>query len=650
VIVAGYSSDGFTDRSTLEDFITIKYTPDGQQSWVNYYTYESYNSDIAVKLAVDASNNIYVTGSSDTNETEQDPDPDFFTIKYSPAGQRLWAARYGGVEISARPAAMVLDAAGNAYIAGSINNDCYSCGSYRNAPDYAVVKYSPEGEELWTARYNGLDDAIDVVTSMAMDAAGNVFVTGYSATGQPNSALYITSFTTIKYSPEGKQLWIDSYSNPPVKFGKGIVIGMTLDTEGNVYITGPSDENAIILKYSNDGKKLWATRSENDIDAPHFIALDNNNNIILGGNYLQDDQYDYVTTKYSQLTCATIPEVAVSEGRNPASATAAVQSTSTYSIPLEGMSYFNWRIKDRQEKILKTSGKSTMEMRWPEAGFYTIYLTYGNECEKKTIAHKVAVYDTGAGLVLGGGWIESGQHANMQYMQHEEKGYFGFVALYPSGSTDVWGKTVLVLRKNKMKFESSSQDPMRLIVYGDKANYTGKGSINGKGDYSFLVAAVDGRLSESTSTDKLRLKIWETSSGEVVYDNQAGGCDCQIPKTGIGQGEILIYKGELSLNLGSPMVAEAFRYVEPIVAHFYNYPNIFSDKTTISFALEEEENFVLEVFDMKGSLVRKVSNGHADAGKVYAYELDGTDLKEGIYIARLSTGSGAQSIKLMLQR
>jgi hypothetical protein len=65
------------------------------------------------------------------------------------------------------------------------------------------VKYSPLGEELWVARYDGPVSLDDYASAMALDAAGNVYVTG-SSCGRTNDGTHCLDYdyATIKYSQQ----------------------------------------------------------------------------------------------------------------------------------------------------------------------------------------------------------------------------------------------------------------------------------------------------------------------------------------------------------------------------------------------------------------------------------------------------------------
>jgi len=67
--------------------------------------------------------------------------------------------------------------------------------------------------------------------------------------------------------------------------------------------------------------------------------------------------------------------------------------------------------------------------------------------------------------------------------------------------------------------------------------------VQGAGGYSFLLTAIDGQLPGGGGQDKLRMKIWITMTGQIVYDSQMGADDNADPTTVIGGGSIVIHKG-----------------------------------------------------------------------------------------------------------
>ncbi|MGH2499784.1 MAG: hypothetical protein ACRDF0_06830 [Candidatus Limnocylindria bacterium] len=71
----------------------------------------------------------------------------------------------------------------------------------------------------------------------------------------------------------------------------------------------------------------------------------------------------------------------------------------------------------------------------------------------------------------------------------------------------------------------------------------GSGTINGDGDYGFMLTAIDGQVNGGGGSDKFRIKIWDKETEEVIYDNQMGDGDDAEPTTEIQGGSIVIHKG-----------------------------------------------------------------------------------------------------------
>ena len=51
------------------------------------------------------------------------------------------------------------------------------------------------------------------------------------------------------------------------------------------------------------------------------------------------------------------------------------------------------------------------------------------------------------------------------------------------------------------------------------AQYKGSGTINGSGNYNFLLTARDGSLAGGNTPDGFRIKITDPVSGATIYDN-----------------------------------------------------------------------------------------------------------------------------------
>ena len=85
-------------------------------------------------------------------------------------------ARFNGSGAFEKATALAVDAAGNVYVTGYTNFNPYHMNRIRLA--CATIKYDTNGNELWVARYEVPDNFSDYATALVLDAAGNVYVTG----------------------------------------------------------------------------------------------------------------------------------------------------------------------------------------------------------------------------------------------------------------------------------------------------------------------------------------------------------------------------------------------------------------------------------------------------------------------------------------
>ncbi|MFC1577624.1 LamG-like jellyroll fold domain-containing protein [Thermodesulfobacteriota bacterium] len=179
-------------------------------------------------------------------------------------------------------------------------------------------------------------------------------------------------------------------------------------------------------------------------------------------------------------------------------------------------------------------------------GVYTVLVTVtdkdGDSASGSSNGY-IVVYDTKGGFVTGGGWIVSPAGAYAADPSLTGKANFGFVSKYKKGATTPTGETEFQYKVADLNFHSDSYD--WLVIAGHKANYKGTGTINGTGNYGFMLSAIDEKLTPSTDVDLFRIKIWDKDNSDVVvYDNQIGKEDDADPTTAIGGGSIVIHKNK----------------------------------------------------------------------------------------------------------
>jgi len=198
-----------------------------------------------------------------------------------------------------------------------------------------------------------------------------------------------------------------------------------------------------------------------------------------------------------------------------------------------------------------TAGTVIDSFSFAAPGVYAVTLTVTDDCGSSGSASTVddlpayvVIYDPSAGFVTGGGWINSPAgafHPDLEeFSGVAGKASFGFVSKYQKGATKPTGETEFQFKAGNLNFKSTSYD--WLVVSGARAQYKGIGTINSVAGYSFLLTATDGQINGGGNQDKFRIKIWETATSTIIYDNQMGAVDGADPTMVIGGGSIVIHK------------------------------------------------------------------------------------------------------------
>lgn len=263
-----------TGRTSMPDYsayVTVKYSPQGQEEWGARYNPPNCISG-AAGIALDHSGNVYVTG---TSQTFGLGNPDYVTIKYNNSGQQQWIVRYNGPDNSDdRASAIGVDGSGNVYVTGISGV----------STDYATIKYNSFGQQQWVVRYTAQGNPV----AIAVDNLGSVYVTGSSA----------GDYATLKYDSSGQQQWVARYSG-------GSPVALAVDDMGGVYVTGSSVGDYVTIKYDTSGQQQWLARyngSDNGDDEAAGLVIDNYHNVYVTGTSSGSGGIpSYATVKYDSL-------------------------------------------------------------------------------------------------------------------------------------------------------------------------------------------------------------------------------------------------------------------------------------------------------------------------------------------------------------
>jgi hypothetical protein len=273
------------------------------EAWVQRYNGPASSSDIGRAVKFDSEGNVAVIGSSWNGQNS-----DFYTVKYAATnGTVIWSNRYNGPgnNSSDQASDLAVDAQGNVIVSG------YS-GTNSSSFDLYTAKYAAAtGALLWERRSRTAPNMNDVPSAtLGIDSQGNVIVTG-AAGGSGGNDYY-----TAKYAgTNGTLLWEQRYNS--FSDGNDGAQAVVVDLNGNVIVTGYSASDYYTAKYASaNGSLLWERRYTGpptgaNYDIANAVAVDTNGNVFVTGYSVSSfgvTGFDYYTAKYAANTGAILWE------------------------------------------------------------------------------------------------------------------------------------------------------------------------------------------------------------------------------------------------------------------------------------------------------------------------------------------------------
>ena len=400
IYVTGWSSETPVYPNEYDyDYTTIKYNPEGVVQWVQRYDgLGAWGDDKATAIAVDDEGNVYVTGRSQGTYL----DYEYATIKYNTDGDRQWVQRHAG-SYHNRAIAIAVDSQGNVYVTGR----SWGMGS----EDYATIKYSAHGELQWVRRYNGPANGDDYAWAIAVDDAGNVYVTGQS-TGSDNA----WDYATVKYDTDGVEQWVARYKGPGSEFD--VARAIAVDNSRNVYVTGYSvglgtGRDFATIKYNTNGVEQWVARyngPDNKTDEANDLVVDNDGNVYVTGysGFGTGTFYDFATTKYN----TDGNELWVSRYRGPANwdVARAIAIDNFGNVYVTGYSYGTGTEQDYLTVAYDNNGTDLWAIRYNGPG------NLDDVANAIAVDHSGNVYVTGRSVGVGTP-LFGDDYATVKYIQ-----------------------------------------------------------------------------------------------------------------------------------------------------------------------------------------------------------------------------------------
>ena len=529
-----------------------------------------------------------------------------FRINVNSQVTQQWASRYNGPgngdDISYF---LAIDAAGNVYVTGA------SLTGGTNF-DYATVKYNSAGIQQWAARYDGPGNAFDEPSSIAVDNSGNVYVTGWS-TG--NGTDY--DYATIKYNSSGVQQWAARYDGPGTS--ADISRSLAVDGFGNVYITGQSVGSGTLydyttLKYNSAGVQQWAARYNgpgNGADAAYALAIDGfGNAYVTGGSYRGGSHSDFATIKYNSSGV----EKWVARYIGPAN-TPSFDHATSIAFDLSGNVYVTG---------MSTSNTPQLDyatLKYDSNGTQQWVKRYNESPTADARAYSIAVDSSGNVYVTGQAFTNNNNYATVKYNASGD--YQWDVNYNGPGNGDDRAYSLVLDRIGNVyvtgqSFGSGTFNDYATIKYNSAGVQQWVERYNGPGN--------DNDEAQSLAVD---------SMGNVYL---AGGS--------IGTGTSYDY----AIIKYSPVITEVQQVSNEIPDRFsllQNFPNPFNPATKINFGVAKSSFVNITVYDIAGREIKTLINETKQAG-YYTAEFDGTNLASGIYIYRIKTDSFIATKKMVL--
>lgn len=219
----------------------------GVPAWAETYNDELGGNDVAWGIAAAGDGGFLVAGAVGVNGGGSDVS----IRRYNAFAGDEWDITFdGGAGGTNRAYDIAVDGDGMIYTCGYIE-------TATDALDAWVGKYDADGDEEWFESWDGGESLEDAIKGVAFDADGNVIAVGFTTTLAQGEDVLVR-----KFDADGGELWTRTYNNSDAG-GSDQAYGVAVDATGNIYVTGhetvdvPADSDVWVRKYDPDGEVLW---------------------------------------------------------------------------------------------------------------------------------------------------------------------------------------------------------------------------------------------------------------------------------------------------------------------------------------------------------------------------------------------------------
>ena len=213
------------------DAFVAKFSPTGAKLWVRQQG--SAGNDASLGITTDRMGGVYVAGQTDgVLGSASFGSRDMYISKYGEDGTRLWTRQFGTSAYDVAQATSA-DSLGNVFIAGY--TEAGSIGMY----DGIVAKYDTNGNLMWSKQIG--TGSFDEIFGVSTDGLGNAYVAGTTQDDIQNGVATVSAADLFvsKLDANGNVIWTKQLFTPSVEFTRSV----STNGQGSIYISGETFGN-----------------------------------------------------------------------------------------------------------------------------------------------------------------------------------------------------------------------------------------------------------------------------------------------------------------------------------------------------------------------------------------------------------------------